>query len=128
MNGPVLVYSSLRPTTEELLDPAVWRRFEMIVDFPMPTLDEVKQTIELHMKNDPDAIRWSDVLAQALYGLSYAEVERELMQIRRQTVLQRQQAVYHTHSPDGTATNTVSRPGSTYVICVEIAGSWSVST
>lgn len=75
---------------KELLDPAVWRRFEMIIDFPMPTLDEVKQTIELHMKNDSDALRWSDVLARALYGLSYAEVERELMQIRRQTVLQQQ--------------------------------------
>jgi AAA+ superfamily predicted ATPase len=35
---------------KELLDPAVWRRFEMIVDFPMPTLDEVIQAIELHLK------------------------------------------------------------------------------
>jgi len=77
---------------KELLDPAVWRRFEMIIDFPMPTLDEVKQTIELHLKNDPDAMHWSDVLSRALYGLSYAEVERELMQVRRQAVLQRQPA------------------------------------
>jgi SpoVK/Ycf46/Vps4 family AAA+-type ATPase len=77
---------------KELLDPAVWRRFEMIIDFPMPTLDEVKQTIELHLKNDPDAMHWSGMLARALDGLSYAEVERELMQIRRQAVLQRQPA------------------------------------
>jgi SpoVK/Ycf46/Vps4 family AAA+-type ATPase len=72
---------------KELLDPAVWRRFEMIVEFPMPTLDEVRQTIELHLKSDHEAMRWSEVLSQALYGFSYAEVERELMQIRRQTVL-----------------------------------------
>jgi hypothetical protein len=77
---------------KELLDPAVWRRFEMIIDFPMPTLDEVKQTIELHLKNDPDAMHWSGMLARALDGLLYAEVERELMQIRRQAVLRRQPA------------------------------------
>ena len=77
---------------KELLDPAVWRRFEMIVEFPMPTLDEVRQTIELHLKNDREAMRWSEVLSQALYGFSYAEVERELMQIRRQTVLRGQPA------------------------------------
>jgi hypothetical protein len=35
---------------------------------------------------------WSDVLALALYGLSYAEMVRELMQIRRQAVLQHQPA------------------------------------
>ena len=77
---------------KELLDPAVWRRFEMIVDFPMPTLDEVGQTIRLHLQEDADAMRWSDVLARALHGLSYAEVGRELMQIRRQTVLRGQPA------------------------------------
>jgi len=64
----------------------------MIVDSPMPTLDEVKQAIELHLKYDPDAMHWSDVLARALCGLSYAEVERELMQIRRQAGLQHQPA------------------------------------
>jgi SpoVK/Ycf46/Vps4 family AAA+-type ATPase len=77
---------------KELLDPAVWRRFEMLIDFPMPTLDEVKQTIELHLQRDADAMRWSDVLARALYGLSYAEVGRELMQMKRQTVLRGQPA------------------------------------
>ncbi len=77
---------------KELLDPAVWRRFEMIIDFPMPTLDEVKQTIELHLKNDLEAMQWTGVLARALYGLSFAEVERELMQVRRQAVLQHQPA------------------------------------
>jgi SpoVK/Ycf46/Vps4 family AAA+-type ATPase len=77
---------------KELLDPAVWRRFEMIIDFPMPTLDEVKKTVELHLQSDPDAMRLSDVLARALNGLSYAEVGRELMQIKRQTVIRGQPA------------------------------------
>jgi SpoVK/Ycf46/Vps4 family AAA+-type ATPase len=77
---------------KELLDPAVWRRFEMIIDFPMPTLDEVKKTIELHLQSDADAMRWSDVLARALNGLSYADVGRELMQIKRQTVIRGQPA------------------------------------
>ena len=77
---------------KELLDPAVWLRFEMIFEFPMPTLDEVRQTIDLHLKNDREAMRWSEVLSQALNGFSYAEVERELMQIRRQTVLRGQPA------------------------------------
>jgi SpoVK/Ycf46/Vps4 family AAA+-type ATPase len=75
---------------KELLDPAVWRRFEMIIDFPMPTLGEVKQTIELHMKDDQNAMQWCGLLAHSLHGLSFAEVERELTQIRRHTVLQRQ--------------------------------------
>src|SRR3984893_12035881 len=49
-----------------LLDPAVWRRFEMRVDFPMPTDDSVRRAIELFFGASKPTGAWNDVLAVAL--------------------------------------------------------------
>jgi SpoVK/Ycf46/Vps4 family AAA+-type ATPase len=78
---------------KDLLDPAVWRRFELIIEFPMPGEAEVKKAVELYLGADDEAHSWTGVLARAFYGLSYAEVERALLQARRQAVLQGQSAL-----------------------------------
>lgn len=68
----------------DLLDPAIWRRFEILVEFPLP--DEaaiakfVAQTLKPHL---PDAIDWAQVLGVALKGRSFSDVERELAAARR---------------------------------------------
>ena len=73
----------------ELLDPAVWRRFERIVRFPMPTDEQISEAIQRQIGNDRSTDRWSTVLSRALGGMSFAEVEREIVRARRQAVMQR---------------------------------------
>jgi SpoVK/Ycf46/Vps4 family AAA+-type ATPase len=78
---------------KDLLDPAVWRRFETIVEFPMPSEQEVKKAIELYLGGAKEAQDWAEVLALAFRGLSYADIERDLLRVRRQAVLQRQAVI-----------------------------------
>jgi len=70
----------------DLLDPAVWRRFEMRVEFPMPTDATVRKAVETFMGPTKAADAWTDVLAVALKGMSYSDIEREVMQARRAAV------------------------------------------
>ena len=72
----------------ELLDRAVWRRFERIVQFPMPTDEQISEAVQRQIGNDRSADRWSAVLGLALGGMSFAEVERELVRARRQAIMQ----------------------------------------
>jgi SpoVK/Ycf46/Vps4 family AAA+-type ATPase len=71
----------------DLLDPAVWRRFEAIIEFPMPTLDQVAEAIRLKLGPENGAANWSRPLSRALIGLSYAEIERDLLRARREAVM-----------------------------------------
>lgn len=70
-----------------LLDPAVWRRFEMRVEFPMPTEQSVHRAVETFLGKDRASSAWNDVLAVALRGLSFSDIERELMLARRSAVV-----------------------------------------
>lgn len=70
----------------DLLDPAVWRRFERRVEFPMPTEAEVRRAIETFLGSTTAPAEWKDVLAVTLRGLSFSDIERELMQARRTSV------------------------------------------
>jgi SpoVK/Ycf46/Vps4 family AAA+-type ATPase len=69
----------------DLLDPAVWRRFEMRVEFPMPTEAAVRQAVETFLSTKAPAA-WKDVLAVTLRGLSFSDIEREVMLARRASV------------------------------------------
>ena len=51
-----------------LLDPAVWRRFEMRVEFPMPAAAAVRQAIETFLGSGKAPTAWKDVLAVTLRG------------------------------------------------------------
>jgi len=72
----------------DLLDPAVWRRFEMRVEFPMPAEESVRRAIDTFLGKTPASSTWKDVLSVALRGLSYSDIEREVMQARRGAVVQ----------------------------------------
>jgi SpoVK/Ycf46/Vps4 family AAA+-type ATPase len=71
----------------DLLDPAVWRRFEMRVDFPMPTDDSVRRALATFLGPDKVSAAWREVLAVALRGLSFSDIEREVMLARRSAVI-----------------------------------------
>jgi SpoVK/Ycf46/Vps4 family AAA+-type ATPase len=68
----------------DLLDPAIWRRFETVVSFPLPDRDCIARLVmtllEPHM---PRAATWAKVLALALEGSSFSEIERDILDARR---------------------------------------------
>jgi hypothetical protein len=71
-----------------LLDPAIWRRFELHVDFPIPDEAAITQFIEgmLH-PYFPAVAGWSRLLALAFAGRSFSDIERDLSAARRSAVL-----------------------------------------
>jgi SpoVK/Ycf46/Vps4 family AAA+-type ATPase len=72
----------------DLLDPAVWRRFEMRVEFPMPADEAVRNAVEMFLGKTSAPAAWKEVLAVALRGLSYSDIEREVMLARRGAIVQ----------------------------------------
>ena len=73
----------------ELLDPAVWRRFDRIVQVPLPNAEEIGRTVfralgELHNGSRNSLLQ---LLPTMLQGRSFAEITRELLRMRRAAVL-----------------------------------------
>lgn len=68
----------------ELLDPAIWRRFEMVVDFPMPDQNSIQFfTQTLLTGKSEDAEKWANILSVAFKGRSFSDIEREILSVRR---------------------------------------------
>jgi len=74
----------------ELLDPAVWRRFDHVVSFPKPTPAAINEVITRLLGNSADNRDAAGALAAALGELSHAEVVRLVNAARRQALLARQ--------------------------------------
>jgi len=73
---------------EELLDPAVWRRFEEVVHFNIPGVDVAKVFFSSLLKSFmPKADVWSEVLALSLSHQSFSDIERKIMGARRGAAL-----------------------------------------
>lgn len=70
----------------ELLDPAVWRRFERVLEFPRPSTPEVARVIERVLGDSPRNLPL-DSLALVLAGASHSEVVRIVTAARREAVL-----------------------------------------
>ncbi|MCD1259380.1 AAA family ATPase [Paenibacillus athensensis] len=85
-NG-ILIAATNHP---ELLDPAVWRRFERVVIFPHPSSNELNTTIKsLIVDLTKQGEILVEVLSTVLEGNSYAEVVRLINSIRRESVVQK---------------------------------------
>lgn len=72
---------------EDLLDHAVWRRFEMKIEFPMPNEDAVRQAVTTFIGPSELATEWHELLATLFHGLSFSDIERELTVARRSAVI-----------------------------------------
>jgi SpoVK/Ycf46/Vps4 family AAA+-type ATPase len=75
-----------------LLDPAVWRRFEMVIDFPGPDAEQAQHAVRAYLDGVPEraAQMWEKVLATALQGRSYSEIERAILSARRAAAVSNQ--------------------------------------
>jgi len=72
----------------ELLDRAVWRRFDLVLDFPLPSKDEIETMLRLSLsQNAADFETWGNALVELCRGKSYSDVERLSRQIRRRSIV-----------------------------------------
>jgi SpoVK/Ycf46/Vps4 family AAA+-type ATPase len=84
----------------DLLDPAVWRRFELKIEFPLPNREETKAAL-LQWANDTDA-SILDALALLFEGHSFSEIERTVLLARRA-------AAMHNEPLDTQLTNVIKQ-------------------
>lgn len=73
----------------ELVDPALWRRFDMVVKFDAPDVASINVAIKRFLGDDQKVFQpWIDILATGLQGQSLSDVERSINALRRGHALQ----------------------------------------
>lgn len=72
----------------ELIDPALWRRFDLTLEFPRPERQAIVETIE-HLLVDHlrQFARWLPILAILLEGRSFSDIDRTIRQFRKAVTL-----------------------------------------
>ena len=78
--GGLLLAATNHP---DLLDPAVWRRFEMIISFPSPDAKRVREAIRAYLGRQMPGRGWEEILATVLQGRSFSDIERLILAARR---------------------------------------------
>ena len=73
---------------EQLLDSAIWRRFDQVIFLALPSTGEIEQLLQRywHQVAVPSSLRL-DELARDLHGLAHADVERLSIDAMKQMVL-----------------------------------------
>lgn len=71
----------------ELLDPAVWRRFDRVVEFPLPTSTDMVQLIKEQVGKVSIKPQLLDAMALVYAGESHSEIARQVGAARRESVL-----------------------------------------
>jgi len=80
----------------ELLDRAVWRRFQLRLDLPVPTLALVQEWFSRFEKRFGTKLGYAPaLLAQRLRGLSFSELEQFSLDVQRHYVLRLPDADIH---------------------------------
>lgn len=74
----------------DLLDPAVWRRFEMVLDFPMPSENLVRQAIDQFLPDTDDETRdIKDVLTIYFQDRSFSDIQRSIQTMKRSAIVEK---------------------------------------
>ena len=72
----------------DLIDPALWRRFDLLINFKTPEMPAVKAAIKRFLGPDYALFgRWIDILTFAFNGESFSDIERDLQRFRRAVAL-----------------------------------------
>lgn len=96
--GDSLVIAATNHPT--LLDEAVWRRFDEVIDFPLPTQPEIKELLKVKLRGARHRFSILE-LARRMKGLSHAEVELICHYALRRTVLASRDEVHSEDIDDG---------------------------
>jgi SpoVK/Ycf46/Vps4 family AAA+-type ATPase len=68
----------------ELIDHALWRRFDLELKFPLPCPQATALAVRRFLGNDANVFgRWVELLATSLQGKSLSDVERAMLRLRR---------------------------------------------
>lgn len=72
----------------ELVDPALWRRFDVHIEFPMPDAQGVFSAIERYLGDEAEAVRaYLPALARLLRTSSYSDIEKSMKRVRKHLIL-----------------------------------------
>lgn len=71
----------------ELLDPAVWRRFDDVVEFQIPAPNERQKVLSRLFAGDDEVLPWLPVLAELWKGRSHGDIARAVQWLRRRAVV-----------------------------------------
>lgn len=76
-----------------LIDAALWRRFDEVLTFQLPTVHELRRLLRLRLRSTPHRAVDIDKTASALRGPPHAAVEKLSGDLRRITVLNEHQEI-----------------------------------
>ena len=72
----------------ELIDPALWRRFDQTVEFPQPDKHLVEELLRNLMASEGQQVdRWLPTITMLLEGNSFSDIERTARQFRKAITL-----------------------------------------
>lgn len=72
----------------ELIDPALWRRFDLVIEFGAPEAGAVDAAIQRFLGPDVNLFKeWLEVLSYSFQGESFSDIERLLRRMRRGLVV-----------------------------------------
>lgn len=72
----------------ELIDPALWRRFDLVIEFKSPDMPAVKEAVKRFLGPDYALLgRWIDILTFVFNGESFSDIERDIQRFRRAVAL-----------------------------------------
>lgn len=72
----------------ELIDPAIWRRFDLELEFGMPTADNMELAIKKYFAEDLDYFKpWLPLIKLGMSNLSFSLMKRKIMYLRKLKLL-----------------------------------------
>lgn len=84
-NSSMLIAATNHQT---LLDPAVWRRFDVSIVFPMPKEENAIEAIKAYFDIDANVAEpYLKVLAMTMVGESFSDIKRNISYIRKQSMV-----------------------------------------
>lgn len=72
---------------DELLDPAVWRRFNKTVVFPIPTYQDIQSFISNSLGESIEDISIFPIISLLFVGETYATIDKEIKALRKKSIL-----------------------------------------
>ena len=89
---------------ESLLDKAVWRRFDEVIQFDPPTVEQIKRLLSIRLSGvrrnfEPDDTK----IASLFKGMSHADIERVLRRAVKEMVLSGKEFLEKQHIDSGLA-------------------------
>ena len=95
----------------DLIDPALWRRFDLTLAFPHPERRQIAETLGRLLANDAQRFeRWLPILAILFEGSSFSDIDRTLRQFRKAVTLKTASAADLVEDYVRTQTLSLGRP------------------